>query len=176
MKYFVFFVFMIVSCFIFSQEEPKVKEVGEEGNKNAIFLTFGYTYIKEAAEVGATEVEGVFVPTIGLDYYYRLKPKLKIGMMLDLELANYLIISEDLERNKAFIVTAMAAYCLPENFSLYGGLGIELEKHENFAIFRLGAEYELELKKDWSLATGLFYDLKDGYDTWTLSLAVGKSF
>ena len=166
---------LIFNCVFASAQEQAIAEPKEELN-NSIFGTFGYTYVREGEEIGETDVTGIYIPTIGIDYYYRIVPKLKIGLMMDLELADYLIVSKNIERNKAFIATAIAAYSLPKKFAAYGGLGIELEEHKNLAVFRLGVEHELELKKEWALATGIFYDFKESYDTWTFSLALGKSF
>ena len=57
-----------MSAFVgFSQEQ-------EDEKKHVFALAFGYTYIPKGAEVEGTEADGVFVPAIGVDYFYRIKP------------------------------------------------------------------------------------------------------
>ncbi|MEQ8713391.1 MAG: hypothetical protein RIC80_10255 [Cyclobacteriaceae bacterium] len=164
-------------CFsplLLAQEEVAIDE--EEEGKNLIAATVGYTYIREAGELGATEADGFFVPTIGLDYFRKVHTKWEIGLMLDLELGQYLIIKKELERERAFIAAFAGAYKVTPNFQLVAGAGIELEKHKNLAILRLGAERQFNLGNEWRLGPAFFFDFKEGYDTWSLSLSLGKEF
>ena len=144
--------------------------------KHLITIAFGYTFIPKATSIGGTEANGVFVPSIGLDYFYKVAPKLEIGTMIDLELGDYLIFHKDLSREKAMVIALIGSYKLTNNINLFAGGGIELEKHHNLGIIRLGTEYAINFNHGWLLAPGFFYDIKDGYDTWSLALAFGKEF
>ena len=55
-------------------------------------------------------------------------------------------------------------------------MGIEIEKNKNFAILRLGSDYSFSLGKGWIIAPGFFCDIKEGYETWSFSVAIGKGF
>ena len=123
----------------------------EESTKKNNLLTgsFGYSYVSKGAEEGASSAEGVFVPSIGIDYFRRIHPKWEIGTMIDLELSNYLIFEKQLNRHKALVITGIVAYNLSENWTVYAGGGIELEKHENIFVGRFGGEYGFKLKKEW---------------------------
>ena len=164
---------IFVAQLCFGQE---TKETKEKETKNLLTLAFGYTYIPQGAAEGSTEADGVFIPAIGLDYFRRIHPKWEIGTMIDLELGSYIIAKRDLNRENALIVVGIAAYNLTDHMTFFGGGGIELEKHENLWIGRLGGEYAFKFKNDWVIAPGFFYDLKKGYDSWALSVAFGKEF
>ncbi len=157
---------------------PSFSQAGNEDSKkkNLLTGTFGYTFVPKGAEEGATSVEGVFVPSIGIDYFRRVHPKWEIGTMIDFELSNYLIFEKQLNRHKALVITAITAYNLSENWTVFAGGGIELERHKNIFVGRLGGEYAFKLKKDWVLAPGAFYDIKESYDTWAISIAFGREF
>jgi len=158
---------------IFAQNENAEHLVA---GKHLITGAIGYSYIPKGASKDASEAEGVFVPSIGMDYFYSIAPKWEIGIMVDIEFGEYFIFEKDLNRENAFIVTAIGVYSLTNNLSLFAGGGIELEKHHNLAVFRVGTEYAFKFENGWLLAPGLFYDIKEGYDTWAIQLSVGKSF
>jgi len=142
-----------------------------------IALALGYSYIPAGFEEGQ-EKESVFAPSIGLDFFYSLNHKFALGMVADLELAQYLVDfnREDLTRERALILALIGAYeVLPHWEFLFGG-GIELEKHKNLGVVRLGTEYEIELSKGWDLGPSLFFDIKEEFSVWAFSLAIGKRF
>lgn len=144
--------------------------------QNLLSLSFGYSYVSEGAEPEGTEVTGVYVPSIGIDYFRKITPKLEIGTMIDLELSDYLIIKKDLNRSKALVLTAIASYNPFSNVNVFAGGGIELEKHKNLGVLRFGGEYAFMLPNDWVLAPGFFYDVKEGYNTWSIAVAFGREF
>ena len=157
----------------FAQEQH-----GEESQelKNGVILTFGYTHIPMGTELNSPEAEGFFVPTFGLDYVREISHKWDVGIMLDYELDHYLIAEKELERENAFIIIARAGYNLIDHLSILAGAGIEIEGHKNLFVFRLGAEYGIHFSKHWMIAPAFFFDWKEGYDTYALSLGVGYNF
>jgi hypothetical protein len=157
---------------VYAQEDA----TAHHEEKHLIALSLGYTYIPEGGDENQTETTGVFIPTLGLDYLFRINQKWQIGLMTDIELGNYVIVHKELNRENAFIVTAIGSYKILHNWSVFGGGGIELEKHKNLAILRLGTDYLFKLGKGWELGPGFYYDLKEGYDTWSLSVVIGKGF
>tara|TARA_R110002050_G_scaffold195593_1_gene330459 strand:+ start:68171 stop:68698 length:528 start_codon:yes stop_codon:yes gene_type:complete len=158
---------------IISQEQESTEE---PETQHLISASFGYTFIPKATEIGGTEAKGVFVPSIGFDYFYRIAPKWEIGTMIDLELSDYLILEKDLEREKALVVAVLGAYKLTKHINVFAGGGIELENHHNLAVFRFGTEYIHYFNNGWILGPAFFYDIKEGYDTWSLAVAFGKEF
>ncbi len=142
-----------------------------------IALAFGYNHIPAGFEEG-NEEESVFVPSIGLDFFYSLNHKFTLGMVADLELAEYLVDfnREDLVRERALIWALIGTYEVLPHWKLLLGGGIEFEKHKNLGVVRLGTEYEIELSKGWDLGPSLFFDIKEHFNVWALSVAIGKRF
>ena len=152
-------------------EETKGKEA-----KNLITFSFGYTFVPKATSIGGTEPNGIFVPSVGLDYFRKVAKRWEVGVMIDLELADYVIFEKNLERERALVIAAVATFMLTENINFFAGAGAELERNHNLFVMRLGTEYAFRFNKGWTLAPGFFYDIKEGYDTWSLALAFGKEF
>jgi len=164
--------FLLVSFFctsLFAQNT-------EHEKKHLITGALGYTYIPNGTTAESSSAEGVFVPSIGLDYFYSISQRWEIGIMSDFEFGEYVIFDKDLNRENAIVLAAIASYSLTGHINLFAGGGIELEKHHNLGIIRVGGEYGFNLKNNWVIAPGLFFDFKEGTDTWSLSIAFGKEF
>ena len=148
----------------------------EEQKKNLLSASFGYTFIPQGSSHEEEEADGIFIPSIGVDYFRRIHPRWEIGLMVDLELGEYIISHKELNRKNALAVIAMGSFTVNKHINLFAGGGMEFEKHHNLGVLRLGTEYVFRLKKEWVISPGFFYDFKDGFDTWSLSLAFGKEF
>jgi hypothetical protein len=75
------------------------------------------------------------------------------------------------------VITIEGFYKWKNKLVLQMGPGIELEKTQNYYLFRLGIEYEFTFGEHWDLSPTIFYDSRfDSYDTWTLGLCVGRHF
>lgn len=96
--------------------------------------------------------------------------------MGDFELGEYVIFEKDLNRKNAIVATIIASYAITKSINIFAGGGMEFEREHNLGIIRFGAEYGFELNKGWVLSPGFFYDFKESYDTWSLSLSFGKKF
>jgi len=157
-------------------EQPAGALHEEESDPFKVALTFGYTHIP--AGVGSEEGEAVFVPTIGLDLFYSLNHKWSLGLVADLEMSEYIVDfgREELNREKAFILALLAGYEVLPRWKLLTGAGIELEKNKNLMVVRFGTEYDFPLGKGWSMAPSTFFDFKEEYSTWALSVSIGKTF
>jgi hypothetical protein len=170
-KFFLSIVLSLQICFAFAQEEENEKE-----RKHFLSGTFSYGIVPAgSAEDNLTD--GHLVPAIGFDYLYRVAPKWEVGIVADYELATYIIPrKENLKRERAFIVSALTAYNIFPTWSVFAGVGVELEKHKSFAIIRLGTEYSIPLKNRWVIPIGVFVDFKEGYESYSVGLGIGRSF
>jgi hypothetical protein len=166
--------FIVFGTFAFNSYSQETDSENEK--KNLVNVALGYTFIPKAGNEGASEAHGVFIPAIGIDYFRRIGKQWEIGIMADLELGHYIIINENLNRENAALLVAMANYNLTKHINILAGAGMEFEKHKNLAIIRLGGEYSIRLKRNWVISPGFFYDFKEGYDTWSLSIGFGKEF
>jgi len=165
------FLFIVSLSFLssFAQEQ-------KEERKNLLSVSFGYTFIPQGSALEEEEADGIFIPSIGIDYFRRVHPRWEIGIMVDLELGEYIISHKELNRKNALAFIAIGSFGLTEHINLFAGGGIEIEKHKNLGVIRLGTEYAFKLKKYWVISPGFFYDFKEGFDTWSLSISFGKEF
>lgn len=179
------FVITIVLCsntLVFAQESENStdeveEEKEEEEEKFAISFNPSLTYVAKGAEVDNLNEEGHFVPGIGLDFIYTLNKNWEIIAVIDWELESYVIPREnELKREKALILAALFAHKIGDRFSIVAGGGIELEKNENLGVVRLAAEYKIPLNNKWFIPLAAVLDIKEGYDSRTLSLGIGRGF
>jgi hypothetical protein len=138
---------------------------------------FGYTYVPKGVDESSEE-EGIFVPTLSVEYFYKFSHKWSAGLMVDLELSQYVIpfLDDFLERNKALIIGAVGLYEPIIYWGIFAGAGIEIENHHNFAVIRAGTDYEFQLGNNWDISPSLAFDFKEEYTSWSLMVGVGKHF
>jgi hypothetical protein len=156
-KYTLICLLILSSTHLLAQEVEK-----EESKRHKFAFVIGLTHIPEAFEEGHLE-KAVYVPTIGLDYFYQLKEKWKLGYALDLELGSYVVNfnREDLSRKNAVVTAVLAGYEILPRWSILAGPGVEFEKNKTLFIFRAATEYEFELANDWGLFPSFNYDFKE---------------
>ena len=61
-------------------------------------------------------------------------------------------------------------------WGIYTGGGIEIEKHHNFAVLKIGTDYELQMSNNWDISASFTFDYKEKYTSWSLMVTVGKHF
>jgi hypothetical protein len=170
-----------IVCPLAMAEEDAHEGHGEFFHRHKVGITFGFTYVSKAVESDegetAEEATGVWAPTIGVDYKYRLDHKWALVGAAEIELIDYEIHGEDLSREKALIVAGLVSYEVMPSWGVFAGGGIEIEEHHSLAVVRAGTEYEFEIgEQGWVIAPVFFYDFKEEYDAFSLSVALGKWF
>jgi hypothetical protein len=123
----------------------------------------------------------VFIPSWGLDVEYWFSSRWGLGLHNDIEIESFIILGpegEEIERVNPLVMTLDLLYRPWGGLVLLAGPGIEIERDNNFQLFRLGVEYEIPIGNHFDLAPSIFYDqrLGDGYQTWNFALGVGKTF
>ena len=163
-----------------SEEEHQASEEGaheaEAGNVT-LALVVGFTTVPNAREEeGNSEAENLF--TLGLDFFYHVADRWKIGAVFDLELAEYEVDfkGDRLPREKAIVTALIAGYEILPRWVVIAGPGIEFERNKNLFVIRIGTEYAIELGKNWELFPALNYDFKEEYNTFSVGIGVGKRF
>ena len=151
-------------------------ETQETGKKHQVSVSVGSAFIPLATNIGTSEAQGLFAPTVGLNYFYRFHPKWEIGVMTNLELDHYVVVDKQLERENALMFTLLGKYNITNYWSVFAGGGIELEQHDNLAVLRAGLQYAILLKKDWVITPRFYLDFKESFDTWSFTISFGKSF
>ncbi|MCT4622195.1 MAG: hypothetical protein N4A46_01135 [Schleiferiaceae bacterium] len=162
--------FLFLIQLSWAQEEDPMKY------RHFASVTFAYGIVPQGSDEDNIE-KGHLVPALGADYLFRLAPKWEVGLMVDFELATYVIPrKENLKRERALLIVPVGVYNILPGWSAFGGAGIELEKHKNLPVFRLGTEYSFPIKNRWVIPVGIFMDVKEGYENFSFSVGIGRSF
>lgn len=176
LKFVLVLLFFAIICApsVMAQEE---NDEAEKEEKYQLALVLGYTYIPEARTEGET-TESEYLPTIGLDFFYSIHQKWKLGIVLDVELNKYEVDFEGdrLPRETAVVTGLVAGYEILPRLGIIVGPGIEFERNKNLFILRLGLEYGFEIGRSWELFPSLNFDFKKEYNTYSLALGISKRF
>ena len=156
-----------------AQEESRVKS---QSTRHTLDAGFGFTFVPVAGEINQTQASGLFTPTVSLDYFLNLHKRWELGIMASYELNHYMIIDSQIERENAIQVALVGMFKISPHWAVFTGGGIEIEPHDNLAIFRLGGQYTIDLKNSWAVLPRLYFDFKENYDTWSFQVSVGKKF
>jgi hypothetical protein len=152
-------------------------EENEQEKRHSLAFVFGYTHIPAATKDGKKE-DAVFVPTIGLDYFYLLNEKWTVGGVFDMELSKYEVAFEndEITREIAIVLGALVGYEVLPHWGILAGPGIEFEKNKNLFVFRLCTEYTFEIGDDWGLFPSFTYDFKKEYSSYAFGVGIKKRF
>jgi len=154
-------------------------EVDHESKKWRFSVGTGQSYLPAGRQIGS-DTKVLIIPTIGLSFGYKLSPRFSLGLLTELEIVTYAIRSDDhddIEREYPVLLILAGRYNIKDGFAVFFGPGIELEKHENFFIWKVGFEYEIELGRSWDVTPELSYLNKNGqFGAIEIGVAFGKSF
>ena len=135
-------------------------EHGSSGHK--ITLVMAYSFINNSF---SEQTNGILiVPTIGFNYDYFFNARWGLGLHTDLLLQQYKVEKhgghEEILRENPVGLAGMLLFKPNHRWTLMAGYGVEVEKHENFQMIRVGVEYGIELPKHWELGFSLEFDYK----------------
>ena len=175
-KAFILIIVTLLSIDFAYAQETEI-EKSEEVLRNSLSLDFTYTFIRKGTEQDNLNDRGHFIPGFGAAYFRKLNTKWEVGVMIDIEFGSYVIPrKDDLKRENALILAFMSAYNITPKWNIMAGGGVELEKHEHLGLFRIGTEYKFPLGNEWFIPLSVLFDLKEGYDSWSWAVGVGKEF
>lgn len=136
-----------------------------------------HTYIPTETVDGP---ELLIIPTFGLDIEYWFNPHWAIGLHNDIELESFEIKTaegEFIERQFPVVLTLDAIWKPRRYWVLLAGPGYEITPEENFAVFRMGMEFEYEISHWLDISPNVMYDIRDNaFDTFSYGLGVGFRF
>ena len=176
MKYFIHISLALLSSNLFSQDHNQENYMKTHQNGFHLSVAFLHTYIPESTVSGK---EVLTLPTLGFDIDYYFNSRFGLGLHNDLELLTFEIIGEEgieIEREFPLVLTLDLLYQVDEKFVLFAGPGIEIERAQNFELFRLGVEYLAKYRDKYTFAPMLSYDFRyQAYNTYSLGIALGIS-
>lgn len=163
------------------EEADSEEEEEEERDFNKHHILFGIGHGVVSARTSFGEPRNLrLIPTLGFSYEFWTSEKLGLGLKNEIEVMTYVIEDNEgfeIERENPFSLSLTILYKLSEKFGLFLGPGIEFEANENLSLYKLGAFYELEIRKKWDITTEFTYELKGGHTGLAgISLLFGKKF
>lgn len=130
----------------------------------------------------STETDNILlVPAFGLNYDYFINAKWGLGVHSDILMQQFKVEKHDdhevLVRENPIALCGMLLFKPHHRWTLVAGYGVEVEKHENFQLIRIGAEYGIELPKNWELGFSLEFDYKpNAYNSILFGVSFSKIF
>ncbi len=126
------------------------------------------------------ESERMLIPAWGLEFEYFIDHQWAIAGNFELELLNYIVETgeeEAISRDYPFIASLLLIHEFNNRLVLSAGYGKEFEPRKNFDLLTFTASYKVPLSQNWDLSPGITYNSRfNAYDSWSLGLAIGKSF
>ena len=159
---------------LFTMVNMAAQQEKEHNQKHLLGAGFGFTFIPIAGNLGDTDARGLFVPTVGIDYFFHINPRWGIGFLGAYELDHYMIIDQQIERDNAILLTLVGMFSATKHLDLFVGGGIEVEQHDDLAVFRFGVQYSIDVGKHWALVPKLHFDYKENYDTWSFAVSFAR--
>ena len=162
---------------VFGQHQPISDHGKNEDSHFHISVAIGHTYLPESTINGKRTLT---LPSIGFDLEYCFNTKFGIGLHNDIELVVFGVEEDEgtvINREYPLLLTADFLYKPLHNLVLFVGPGVELEKEENFAVFRTGIEYMAYVNDRISFSPILFYDFRvDAYNSLSIGIGMGYRF
>ena len=150
-----------------------------EGPGHRVTLVMAYSVLKNHVDESTNNI--LVVPTFGLNYDFFFHQKWGVGLHSDIVLQQFKVEKHDghaeLIRENPVAVCVVGLFKPLPSLTLIAGYGIELEKHENIQLLRLGVEYGFHLPGNWELGFALEFDKKfDTYNSWVFGAGFSKLF
>ncbi len=154
------FVLGLVLCFnqLFAQQTHHVeKENLEKEPKHLAGIFIGNTIIVQS---------NYQMPTVGIEYIRELNHRIGIGLLAEFEIGSHIIqkneagiVIAEVERESAFLLLPSVFVKVYKGLILTTGYGVEFEKNENIALFKLGLEYKLKMNNPkWAIFPQVSWD------------------
>jgi hypothetical protein len=162
-----------------SENEGNASHDKHQGVTHKVTLVMANSFLKN--QVDETTNSILVVPAYGLNYDVLFHHKWGFGLHSDIILQQFKVEShrEDVEliRENPVALCALGLFKPLPPLTLIAGYGVEIEKHENIQLFRIGVEYGFHLPGNWELAFALEFDRKiNTYNSWVFGVGFCKLF
>lgn len=188
-KYLLFIICIIlfsITSQTFGQHETKKNEHEEtsehtELKKHSISAVLSHTHINSAKE-NANGSNWIAAPSFCFNYNYNFSHKWAIGLHNDIIIENIDLEhthegGEGIIRQRPISMAIMGTFKPLKHLAFLAGGGVELSKHEDFAVIRLGVEAPFHMPNNWEIFGSLTGDIGiDSYDSVTFGIGVAKLF
>jgi hypothetical protein len=151
----------------------------ELSHRHRVTLVMANSFLKNQVDESTKDI--LVVPTFGLNYDFFFHQKWGVGLHTDIVLQQFKVEKhdghEELIRENPVAICAVGLFKPLPSLTLIAGYGIEIEKHENIQLLRLGVEYGFHLPGNWELGFALEFDKKiNTYNSWVFGAGFSKLF
>lgn len=153
----------------------------ENDAKHQVQLILSHTQIHSAVDKQGNR-RWRSIPSWGVNYYYELSEKWKIGLNNDIIVEDFQVEStaknnqEILERRYPIASVFVISRKLDNHFHLLLGLGGEIAESQSFFLLRGGIEYSYYFDEKWELVGNITNDFKwNAYNSWALGLGISRN-
>lgn len=137
--------------------------------------------------IGSTHIwpSGINMPTFGVEYGRKVFKNFGVGITVEYEAGQHIISKDehteetvDITRENSILLIPTIEYAFFHHFFILTvGYGVEFEKKENLALFKVGLSVNLALKnKYWYVLPSVSYDRTKRYDGLIYGFALGRAF
>jgi hypothetical protein len=157
----------------FSQKKDSIEKV----RIHKLSFTSGLTFVPETNNSGSTEF--IFVPNIGFDYGFEFNHYMSIGFIVDLQLAQYEVITADnfyFNRHYALALSPMFVVIPINHWGIFLGGGIEIDKTKTLPLITIGSDYEINFGSAWFGKLGLHFNYMFEYYSFGFNIVIGIDF
>jgi len=167
----------IITNYSLAQDHQSVDSHGQFGKGHRLTPLAGYAFIDNSFSEETNYIR--VVPAFGINYDYFINSIWGLGIHSDILLQQFKIEKhghdEKIGRENPIALCGMFLYKPHHRWTTFAGYGVEIEKHENFQLIRIGAEYGIELPKHWELGFSLEFDYKpDAYNSLLFGIGFSK--
>ena len=152
-----------------------------ELKRHTISAVISHTHINSAKE-NKNGSNWIAAPSVCFNYNYNFNHKWAIGLHNDIIIENVDLEhthegGEGIIRQRPISMAIMGTYKPFKHIAFLAGGGVELSKHEDFAVIRLGVEAPFHMPNNWEVFGSLTGDIGiDSYDSVTFGIGVAKLF
>jgi hypothetical protein len=166
--------------FTASAQEDEHSNVGKHDHlSHRISLVMANAFINNSFSDETNDI--LIVPAFGFNYDYFINEKWGLGIHSDILLSQFKIEKHggdaEIVRENPIALCGMLLFKPHHRWIMFVGYGVEMEKQENFQLARIGAEYGIELPKNWELGFSLEFDYKpEAYNSLLIGIGFSKLF
>lgn len=164
-----------------SKKENEHPEEHHELKKHTVSAVLSHTHINSAKE-NKNGSNWIAAPSFCINYNYNFNHKWSVGLHNDIIIENIDLEhthegGEGIIRQRPISMAIMGTYKPFKHLAFLAGGGVELSKHEDFAVIRLGVEAPMHLPNNWEVFGSLTGDIGiDSYDSVTFGIGFAKLF
>ena len=167
--------YLFIILIVLGAHHTTAQEYQKEHAQNFVGFFVGNTIIVQS---------GFQMPTIGVEFVREVSPNIGIGIVAEYEFGSHIVqrneggsVISEVEREGAFLILPSAFFKIYKGLILTVGYGVELEKHENLILSKVGLEYKFQMDDpNWIILPSVSWDHTELFDGAVYGVTFGYKF